>query len=249
MNNDLISIIIPVYNAEKYIENTIENIKKQTYKKWEIILVNDKSTDKSKEIIEKYLCEQIKLIDLNKNSGPAIARNVGLEKARGKYITFQDADDFWSLEKLEKQYNFMKTNNYAFSFTGYQFTDENGEKTGKKVSIPLKINYEEALKNTTISTITVMFDITKINKELLKMPNVKNEDTATWWNILRHGYNAYGINEILAFYRRSEGTRSSNKFISIKNTWILYRKQEGLSFFKSMYNFISYIKNAIKRRL
>lgn len=249
MNNELISIIIPVYNAEKYIENTIKNIKKQTYKKWEIILVNDKSTDKSKEIIEKYLCEQIKLIDLNKNSGPAIARNVGLEKAKGKYITFQDADDFWSLEKLEKQYNFMKTNNCAFSFTGYQFTDENGAKTGKKVNIPLKMNYEEALKNTTISTITVMFDITKINKELLKMPNVKNEDTATWWNILRHGYNAYGINEILAFYRRSEGTRSSNKFISIKNTWNLYRKQEGLSFFKSMHNFISYIKNAIKRRL
>ena len=166
---DLVSIIVPVYNSEKFIEDTINTVKQQTYKNWELILVNDCSTDKSKEIIEEYIKkdEKMKLINLEKNSGAAIARNTGIEKAKGRYIAFLDADDLWNKEKLEKQIKFMKDNDYKFTFTGYEFADENGRGNGKIVKVPEKINYKKALKNTTIWTSTVMFDIKKLNKELI----------------------------------------------------------------------------------
>lgn len=114
-NDELISIIIPVYNAEEFIEDTINNIKIQTYEKWELLLVNDCSTDNSVSIIERYLKDaRIKLINLNENSGPANARNTGIENAVGRYLCFQDADDIWNNEKLKKQLDFMKEKNVHF---------------------------------------------------------------------------------------------------------------------------------------
>ena len=216
MEEDLVSIIVPVYNAEKFIEDTIKTIMEQTYKNWEALFIDDQSVDDSVNIIKRYtiINNQIKLIKNSENKGAAISRNNGIKQARGKYIAFLDADDLWDKEKLEKQINFMKKNDCAFSFTGYQFADENGKPTGKKVCVPTSITYKQALKNTTISTITVIFNMNKLTKEDIYMPNVKNEDTATWWKILRKGYTAYGINEIMSLYRRSGNTTSSNKFKS-----------------------------------
>lgn len=249
MKNDLISIIIPVYNAEKFLDETINTVLNQTYTNFELILVNDGSNDKSVDVIKKYSDKRIKLIDNKKNKGAALSRNDGIKKSKGRYICFLDADDLWEKEKLEKQINFMKEKDCAFSFTGYEFTNEKGIPTGKKVYIPKKLDYKSALKNTTISTITVMFDTEKISKELIYMDNVKSEDTATWWNILKSGYDAYGLNEILSFYRRSEGTLSSNKIEAIRRIWNLYRNVFKLGFFYSLYNFIFYAINAIKRRI
>lgn len=249
MVQDLISIVIPVYNSEKYLKATINTIKNQTISNWEIIFVNDCSTDNSVSIIEEVVCDNITLINLEKNSGPAIARNEGVKRAKGRYLCFQDADDEWDKEKLEKQLKFMKEKNCAFSFTGYQFMDESGNRNGKTVNIPLKLSYKQALKNTTISTITVMFDMEKLSKEDIEMPNIKNEDSATWWKILRKGYTAYGINEILSFYRRSTNTRSSNKFKSVMNTFKIYRNQEKFNIFKSLYYLTCYMYNALKRRI
>lgn len=206
MEEDLISIVIPVYNSEKFLGETMKTVKEQTYKNWEIILVNDCSKDNSENIIKKYEKEdkRIKLINLKENSGAAIARNTGIENAKGKYIAFLDADDLWKKEKLEKQINFMKEKDCAFSFTGYEFADESGKGNGKVVKVPNKINYKQALKNTTISTITVMLNIDKLGKDLIKMPNQRRgQDTATWWKILKDGNIAYGLNENLSFYRRT----------------------------------------------
>lgn len=249
MKQELISIIIPVYNAEKFLKDTIKTVNEQTYKNWELIFVNDCSTDNSENIINQYLSDKIKLVNLDKNSGTAMARNAGIKMAKGTYIAFLDADDLWDKKKLEKQIEFMEKKECAFSFTGYEFADEKGIPNGKKVYIPLEMTYKDALKNTTISTITVMFNMNKLTKEEIYMPNVKNEDTATWWKILRHGYVAYGLNQILSFYRRSSKTRSSNKLKSLRNTWILYRKVEQLSMLTSIYNFLYYVFNAIKRRI
>ena len=174
---------------------------------------------------------------------------IKIRKAKGRYICFLDADDLWNKEKLEKQINFMKEKECAFSFTGYEFANENGIPNGKKVYIPKKLNYKSALKNTTISTITVMIDTKKMDKDLIYMNNVKSEDTATWWNILKNGYEAFGLNEILSFYRRSEGTLSSNKIEAIKRIWHLYRNVFKLGFFYSLYNFVFYAINAVKRRI
>ena len=148
MKEDLVSIVVPVYNCEKFIRQTINTVKKQTYNNWELLLVNDCSTDRSKEIIIKELKDddRIKLLELEKNSGAAIARNKGIENARGKYIAFLDADDLWNEEKIEKQIRFMKDNGYEFTFTGYEFVDENGIDNKKIVKVPEKINYRQALK-------------------------------------------------------------------------------------------------------
>lgn len=249
MKEDLVSVIIPVYNAEKYINETIESVLNQTYKNYELILVNDKSLDNSKEVCKKYIKNNIKWIDLKQNKGAAFARNEGVKVAKGKYICFLDADDLWERKKIEKQVKFMQKNNCAFSFTGYEFADSNCVPNGKKVYVPNRINYKGALKNTTISTITVMFDMTKLSKEDIYMPNVESEDTATWWKILKKIDFAYGLNEILSYYRRVNNTLSSNKFVAIKRIWNLYRNVEHLNIFYSIYNFIFYAFNAVRRRI
>lgn len=247
---DLVSIIIPVHNAERFLKDTINSIKNQTYENWEAIFVDDCSTDNSVDIIKEFSEDKrIKLITLEQNEGAAITRNTGIDIASGRYVAFLDSDDLWNKEKLEKQIKFMKENNYEFSFTGYEFADENGSGTGKIVKVPQKITYIEALKNTTIFTSTVMFDITKLDKELIKMPKVKSEDTATWWKILKNNNIAYGLNENLTYYRRSENTLSSNKFEAIKRIWYLYRKVEKLGIVYSIYNFVFYAINAVKRRV
>lgn len=252
MKENLISIIVPVYNAEKFLEDTIKSVEEQTYTNWELIFVNDCSKDESSKIIDEKIKEnnKIKLINLEQNSGAAIARNTGINNAKGQYIAFLDADDLWNKEKLEKQINFMKENNCAFSFTGYEFADENGIGNGKIVNVPKTINYRQALKNTTIWTSTVMFDVQKLGKELIQMPNVKRgQDTATWWKVLKQIDNAYGINEVLSYYRRTNESLSSNKIKALKRTWNLYRKVEHLNIFYSFYNFCWYVLNAVKRRI
>lgn len=252
MKKDLVSIIVPVYKAEQFLKDTIKTVEEQTYTNWELIFVNDCSPDNSVEIIENTMKQntKIKLINLEKNSGAAIARNTGIGAARGQYIAFLDADDLWNREKLEKQVKFMKEKDCAFSFTGYEFADENGVGNGKIVNVPKSINYKQALKNTTIWTSTVMFDVQKLGKELIQMPNVKRgQDTATWWKVLKQIDNAYGINEVLSYYRRTNESLSANKIKALKRTWNLYRNVEHLNMFYSFYNFCWYVLNAVRRRV
>ena len=249
--NDLVSIIIPVYNAERFIDDTINSVLNQTYTNWELILVNDCSTDKSREIIEKHVKQdkRIKLINNEVNSRAAISRNNGIKIANGRYLCYLDADDLWDKEKLEKQIKFMKEKNCAFSFTGYEFADKNGIPKGKKVYIPSKINYRRALRNTIIWTCTVMFDMNKLSKDDIYMPNVKSEDTASWWSILKKIDYAYGLNEVLSYYRRSSGTLSSDKIEGIRIIWNLYRNVEKLNIFYSAFNFIGYAIHAVWKRI
>ena len=252
MKDDLISIIIPVYNAEKFLKETIESVQEQTYSNWELLLIDDCSKDNSKHIIKEFIKNdnRIKYIRLENNSGAAIARNKGIETSNGKYICFLDADDKWVENKLEKQIKFMKEKDCKFSYTGYEFADENCIPNGKRVHVPAAITYKQALKNTTIWTSTVMLDMSKLSKEQVYMPNVKRgQDTATWWKILKETDKAYGLDKILSYYRRTENTLSSNKFKALKRTWNLYRNVEHLSLFYSTYNFCFYIINAIKRRI
>ena len=248
MTNDLVSVVIPVYNAEACIADTILSIKSQTYKNYEIILVDDNSTDRSVSAIEEFLCDNIRLIT-GKGGSAAIARNTGIENAKGRYIAFLDADDLWDPEKLERQLAFMEKHNAAFSFTGYEFADEFGVSVKKLVQVPLKINYKQALKNTTIFTSTVIFDMDKLSKSLIMMPNVKSEDTATWWKVLKTGVMAYGLNEGLTLYRRSSGTLSSNKIEAIRRIWNLYRKVEKLSLPYSAVCFLFWAVRAVIRRI
>lgn len=248
---ELVSIIVPVYNAGSYIEETVKRVCAQTYDRWELLLVDDCSGDDSREKIEA-LCEKdarIRLIAKDRNEGAALARNTGVRNAKGRYIAFLDADDVWLAEKLEKELEFMEEKQAAFAFTGYEFGDEAAKGTGRVVTVPETLTYKKALSRTVIFTTTVMFDTEKIDRELIRMPDIKSEDTATWWKILRHGYTAYGLNETLAIYRRPGKSLSSNKLAAMKRIWNLYRREEKLPLPYSIYNFVLWAFRATLRRI
>ena len=194
----LVSIVVPAHNAASCIDDTIHSVLGQTYENWELIIVDDCSSDDTLEVLKQFKSDKIKIIALKKNVGAARARNRGVSAARGRYICFLDADDLWQPSKLERQIEFMKEKDCAFSFASYVFADANGRPNGKVVRVPATITYKQALKNTTIWTSTVMFDMKKLGKKDIKMPDVKSEDTATWWRVLKKVEKAYGVWEVMA---------------------------------------------------
>ena len=260
MQEKLVSIIVPVYNAGAYIEETIRMVEKQTYQEWELILVDDCSLDNSKAVIEEYLQkrnsleegmrrQEIRLLVKQQNEGAAMARNTGMEAAKGRYIAFLDADDIWLSEKLSREMAYMEKQQAAFVFSAYEFGDENAKGTGKIVHVPEKLTYRRALSRTVIFTTTVLLDRKKIPAELLSMPNVKSEDTAFWWKLLKNGIVACGLDEVLAIYRRPAKSLSSNKWEAIKRIWNLYRRQEQLPVIAAAYYFVFWAMRATLRRL
>lgn len=244
-----VSIIVPVYNAANYIEQTIQSVLEQDYENWELILVENGSTDDSVAKIQAFDDERIRLIIMDGNAGAANARNEGMRQATGTYVGYVDADDLWRPDKLSRQIAFMNEKSAAFAFTGYEFGDENANPTGKIVRVPETLSYKQALSNTTIFTSTVLFDTRRIEKDKLYMPNVKSEDSALWFQILRGGVTAYGLDENLVIYRRPANSLSSNKLEAMRRIWNLYRKQEKLNIFYSMYLFIGWAFRAVKRRV
>ncbi len=247
-SQELVSIITPAYNSEKYISQTIESVLAQTYTSWEMIIVNDKSTDNTKDIIESYLLKdsRIKLINLENNSGVVKARNAALNAAKGKYIAFLDSDDCWKKDKLTKQLEFMKEKDYAFTYTSYEYMNEIGENILKKVKIPSQQDYKQGLKNTAIGCLTVIVDRHKVGN--FEMPYLKHgEDHFTWLEIMKKGYNAYGLDESLALYRISSNSLTSNKFKVMKYQWNNYRHYEKIPLIECCYYYLAYVLNAIKK--
>lgn len=253
MTQELLSIVTPVYNAENYILETMQMVLSQTYQNWELLLVNDASTDRSSQVIEDYLEKnpdsRIHLIQQEQNSGAAAARNRGIAEAEGRYLAYLDADDIWLPEKMEKELAFMEEKQAAFVCCSYEFGDENAKGTGRIVHVLPELTYRKALSRTIIFTTTVVFDLTRITKEQITMPLVKSEDTASWWSILRQGYTAYGLDEVLAIYRRPKKSLSSNKLEAMKRIWNLYRRQEHLNLFQSAWYFCFWAWRATMRRI
>ena len=251
MVNELVSIITPVYNNSEFIKQTIESVQKQTYKNWEMVIVDDCSTDRTPELIKKISQkdDRIKYIKLENNSGAAIARNKALSESRGRFIAYLDADDLWKKNKIQNQIDFMLAHDYAFVCSNYEKIDINN-KILKQVKIPKEINYKLFLRNTIIQTVGVMIDSRKTGRELLMMPNVRRrQDAATWCQLLKSGFNCYGVPEFLSYYRVVPNSLSSNKIKAIKGTWFLYRKIEKLSLVNACFCFFGYAINAVKKRI
>lgn len=249
LNESIVSIITPVYNAEKFLSETIESVLNQGYKSFEFLLVDDCSSDRSAEIIKKYSEKdsRIKYIKLSENSGAAVARNTGIEAAKGRYIAFIDSDDLWYPEKLQKQLDFMNATNEGFTYTNFEHITEEG-KVLTSPSLPKKLNYSGLLKNTAIACSTVVIDRDIIGD--FRMPLVrKGQDTATWLRILREHDNAYLLDEVLNQYRGREGSLSSDKIGALKRTWNTYKKLEKLPLHKAVYYFGFYVWNALRRRM
>ena len=247
-----VSVIMPTYNSENYIVETIKSVQLQTYKNWELVIVDDCSTDKTVSIIKNIITHdsRIKLIVMNKNQGASEARNLSLKNATGRFISYLDSDDLWNKNKLSRQIEFMKKNNYAFSCTTYEIINDSGEKINKLIHMPAIITYEKFLGYNILQTVGIMIDVQQVDKKLLIMPKVKiGEDAAAWLQVLKAGFACYGLDENLAAYRRRKGSLSSNKFISVFYAWNLYRHIEKFSFFRSVYYFIRYALLAIYKRM
>lgn len=248
-----ISIVVPVYNAENYIQQTVDMVMRQTFTDWELILVEDCSKDNSAEVLRALESElqdaRIRVIYKEKNEGAAKARNTGIDAACGRYLAFLDADDIWMENKLSDELAFLQKKQAAFVFTAYEFGDENAVGTGRIVKVPETLTYKKALSRTIIFTSTTMFDLSVLGKEAVKMPCVPSEDTATWWKILRAGHMAYGYSEVTTIYRRPPQSLSSNKGTAIYRIWYLYREVEKLPVITSMLCFVGWAFRSTLRRL
>jgi len=243
--SSLVSIITPSYNSEKFIKETIDSVISQTYQNWEMIIVDDVSPDKSNEIIDAFIKKdsRIKLIKLEENSGPAVARNRAIEEAKGRYIAFLDADDLWLPEKLEKQIAFMLENDLSFTYSSYRLIDEEGHRLGEFITKEM-ISYESMLKTCSVGCLTAIYDTEKLSK--VYMPNIlKRQDYGLWLKILREIESTKGIVEPLAVYRVLKNSVSSNKIKTAQYQWKIYREVEHINIFKSTYYFIFYMVNGI----
>ncbi|MBQ1928190.1 MAG: glycosyltransferase family 2 protein [Clostridia bacterium] len=250
--NKKVSIITPSYNSEKYIKQTIDSVRAQTYTDFEMLIVDDCSTDRTCEIVEAIAKEdsRVKLIRQEQNGGAALARNRALENSTGRFIAYLDADDIWMPEKLARQVEFMCENKCGFSCTSYEVIDDNGNKLNKFVHMLEKVNYTGFLTNNLLQTVGIMVDTSIVDKKYLVMPNMRRrQDAATWLQVLKSGVECYGLDEILAQYRRAENSLSSNKFKAVKGVWYLYREVEHLSLPFSCYCFVRYALLAVWKRI
>ena len=240
MTDKLVSIITPTYNCGKFIGRTIESVLAQTYKDWEMIIVDDRSTDDTKSIVEKYAVrdDRIKYCLLEQNSGAAVARTTAMKMAAGAYMAFLDSDDIWLPEKLEKQLDFMEKTGYAFTCTAYEQIDEHDKLMGKTIKTVVKTDYNRLLLDCPVGNSTVMYNVEKMGK--FEVPNIrKRNDDALWLAMLKKEKYIWGMPDVLMRYRVRENSISSNKFQLIKYHWILYRKIEHLSVLRSVFH-ISY---------
>lgn len=246
----LVSVITPSYNCARFIGATIASVRAQTYRNWELIIVDDCSRDTSVEVIKKWTekDQRIHLFSMPKNSGAAAARNLALRNARGRYVAFLDSDDVWKEDKLEKQLSFMKENEYAFVYSSYYTMTEEGNYTGKIIKVPLSLSYRQYLKNTIIGCLTVMIDRNQTGA--FEMPLIKSShDMALWLLIMRRGFEAYGMSDVLAGYRLVSTSNTAKKWKAAKDVWRVYRNLEGLSWWYAAYCFCGYIWNAVKKRI
>lgn len=239
MNIGFVSIITPAYNCEKFISKTIESVLSQTYPHWEMIVVNDCSSDTTGQIAQKYASydKRIKYIKLEYNSGAAVARNVAMSMAKGQYIAFLDSDDLWLPDKLSTQIKFMQDNNYKFSCTDYEQIDESGNPLGKIIKCREKADYNRVLLDCPIGNSTVMYDVSQLGK--FEVPDIrKRNDDALWLKMLKKEKYIYGLNQILTQYRIRKDSISADKLQLVKYHWTLYRKIEKLNIIRSLFYII-----------
>ncbi|AKE52344.1 glycosyl transferase [Kangiella geojedonensis] len=247
---ELVSIIMPAHFAEKHIWSSVESVMKQSHTNWELFIIDDCSKDNTLSVIRNLASqdERIKVVSLEKNVGPAMARNAGLKKARGRYIAFLDSDDYWLPNKLQRSLEAMKNNSADFIYTSYRRVDSENNKLGRFIHVPKSMTYSKLLGNTAITTSTVVYDSSVIGK--VYMQDVYYDDFACWLEILKRGGKAYGLNEDLTRYRLTGiDSVSGNKINSAKKVWWQLRHHEKLGLISAIRAFMSYsIRGYLKHR-
>jgi len=250
MISPLVSIITPLYNAESYISETIESVINQTYKNWEMLIVDDKSTDNSVEQVLKYVKAdaRIKLYKLPANNGnPYYARNYATQKATGELIAFLDSDDIWLPDKLALQVEFMNDNNYPIVFSSYKKFTTNTTKASKAIIAPKSVDYKKLLKGNSIGCLTSVYNVKLVGK--IYQINHKHEDYIMWLEVLRRGFVAYGLDQVLALYRVHANSISNSKITMAGVTWRIFRNVLKQNRFEAFKNFVFYATSGFKKYL
>jgi teichuronic acid biosynthesis glycosyltransferase TuaG len=231
MESPLVSIIIPTFNSQKFIFETIRSVQNQTYVNWEIILVDDCSKDETVAIISRFTQEdnRIQMLELAVNSGTGVARNSALGAATGKYIAFLDADDLWKPNKLEVQIKFMQANNLPFTFSFYDCIDEEGKPLNKRLEAPINLSYRQLFYCNYIGNLTGIYDVNYFGKIPISAIR-KRQDWMLWLTVLKKIKIAHPVPESLAYYRVRDNSISTSKLDLIKYNFAVYRKFHGFSF-------------------
>lgn len=238
----LVSIITPTFNSGKFISATIQSVQNQTHQNWEMLIVDDGSSDNTIEIVNEIAKQdkRIQFYPQKQNVGPAKARNVGIEKASGKFMTFLDADDIWFPKFIENSIQTIKNTNIHFVFSSYKRSNENLEFVYSDFIVPEKVTYTDILKTNSISCLTAFIDIEVLGKK--KMPEIfKRQDMGLWLQYLKEIPFAYGIKEAQAIYRIRENSLSRNKSKLLKYQWQFYREVEKLNVFQSIYYMLQWM--------
>lgn len=246
-NQNLLSVIVPVYNAEKYVAKTLDSIVAQNYQNKEVIVIDDCSTDNSAKIIFEYV-KKYNFITYHKmpsNSGVAKARNKAIEIAKGRFIAFLDSDDIWEQGKLTQQLKLFENHKGTpLTYTALSYIDEQGAQIKGKRDVKESASYSFLLKNTMIATSTVIIDREVVPQ--IVMPNRRSaEDYSLWLSILKDYGDAYGINEALTRYRKSTTSISSNRIGEVKYFMAVQKEDLHLSTMKVWINTMCYIANAV----
>lgn len=244
MQQQLVSIVTPAWRAAAFVGQTIESVMAQDYPQWEMHVVDDCSPDDTATVIEAYAARdaRVKLIRQQKNGGAAMARNVALEAARGRYVAFLDSDDLWLPGKLTRQLAFMREQKAGFSFTGFRRISQNADRLGHRIHVPPRLTYRALLKNTAIATSTVIID-----REMsgpLRMTKTYYDDFVMWLEVTKRGVPAYGLDEDWMRYRVVSQSISRNKSNSAKQVWLTYRDIEKLGPLRSAWCFAHYATRA-----
>jgi len=246
----MVSIITPCYNASQYISYTIDSVLKQTYPNWELIIVDDCSTDNSSDIIKQFISgdTRIKYFKTDNPSGsPVLPRNIGIEKATGRYIAFLDSDDIWLPTKLEEQLKLFKDDKTAVAFSNYEKMNEAGDRNQRIIIAPKETNYHNLLKGNVIGNLTGIYDTEKVGKVYCQ--DIRHEDYVLWLSILKKGYLAKNTNTVTALYRVRENSVSSNKLKILSWQWNILRNVEKISLPKAIYYYTNYAIKAFLKTI
>ncbi len=244
----LVSVVIPVYNATKYLARTLDSALKQTHKNLEIILIDDCSKDDSLKIMHEYEQKdpRIKVLESEKNQGVAAVRNRGIREASGEYIALLDSDDVWVEDKIERQIKLLKENGAQIAYSSYSFIDENDQPIMHPFIVPENVSYKRMLYCNEIGCSTAIVEANMFKKHPFKK-EFYHEDYVLWMELLSIPAKAVGISDVLVYYRYSSGSRSFNKVNAAKQRWKIYRKALNMNLIKSSSAMLGYMFNAFKK--
>lgn len=242
-----VSIIIPNYNKSKYLEQCIESVINQTFEYWNLIVIDDASSDNSREVLNKFTNKKkIFIVKLKKNKGVSFCRNLGMRLAQSEYIAFLDSDDYWLKDKLEKHINFVKENNYVFSYTDYFFFNQKNENLKKITNLQSKFDYLSFVKNTSINTSTVILKKSSIGSTKFKKLKLL-EDYIFKCDLFKKDIIAYKYNQSSTAYRITSDNRSSGLLKNLIQLILVNSKYNKFNLFFNLYVVTNVIINSIKK--